>query len=283
MINYGRFPEESLASVRYDAQDSYLFGDEIHFSCAEGYILESAAVSALTCMEHGRWSSKLPSCIPVTCSPVTQLDHGMVNLSTSGGQVSSGSTIRFSCNDGFRLDGPQTIVCQVDGQWSAPIPQCRALFCPNPEEIDNSLTVIRGNHVGDTIHYSCKSGFHLIGESIRTCLPNGHWSDEDPACDPVVCPVPHIPEHGSWKVGGFVPGASIRFECHQGYTLVGSATITCLMDKQWSDDPPTCQLVTCSPLRHPDNGSIRLTHWGSTSDQLSPNSIQQIHFRLIQC
>lgn len=269
-----------MASVRYDAQDSYQFGDEIHFSCAEGYVLESEAASALTCMERGRWSSQLPVCIPVTCPSVSHLDHGLV--SASGDGASSGSTIRFSCNEGFRLDGQSQITCQADGRWSAPIPECRALFCPNPEEIDNSLTVIRGNHVGDTVHYSCKSGFHLIGESIRTCLPRGDWSDEDPACDPVVCPVPRIPEYGSWNVGGFVPGASIRFECHQGYTLVGSATITCLMDKQWSDDPPTCQQVTCPSVRHPDNGSIRLTQWSSAVDQLSSNSIQQIYFRLVQ-
>ena len=275
----GRLPaEQSLASVRYDAQDSYQFGDEIHFSCADGFVLESE--TALTCMEHGRWSSKLPSCIPVTCPPITRLDYGVVSTSgASGDPAVSGSSIRFRCNQGFRLDGQPQIQCQADGQWSAATPQCRALFCPNPEEIDNSLTVIRGNHVGDTTHYTCNSGFHLIGESIRTCLPSGDWSDEDPACDPVVCPVPQIPPHGSWNVGGFIPGASIRFECHQGYTLLGSATITCLMDKQWSGDPPTCQLVTCPAIRHPDNGSIRLTQWSSTSEQLSPNSIQQIHFR----
>ena len=118
-----------------------------------------------------------------------------------------------------------------------------------------------------------------LGESHRICLPSGQWSDDDPACDPVVCPVPDIPKHGSWNVGGFVPGSSIRFECHQGYTLVGSAVTTCLMDKQWSDDPPTCQQVTCPSVRDPDNGIVHVTLWSSASDQIATNSLQHIHFR----
>ena len=70
-------------------------------------------------------------------------------------------------------------------------------------------------------------------------MSNGLWSGEDPACDPVVCPVPEALEHGSWTVCGFVPSSTIHFECQPGFALIGSAIIICLMDKSWSDRRPT--------------------------------------------
>nr|CAG4648642.1 EOG090X05QS [Polyphemus pediculus] len=135
--------------------------------------------------------------------------------------------------------------------------------------------IVRGNQVGDTIEYTCEAGYHLIGDNLRTCLADGQWSGSDPACDPVICPVPKNPEHGTWNVGGFVPGSAIRFECHQGYTLVGSATITCLMNKEWSDDPPLCQQITCPPLRDPEYGTVHVTLWTSDNVQLANHITQQ--------
>ena len=37
----------------------------------------------------------------------------------------------------------------------------------------------------------------LIGDESGTCMSNELWSGEDPAFDPVVCPVPEALEHGS--------------------------------------------------------------------------------------
>lgn len=99
-------------------------------------------------------------------------------------------------------------------------------------------------------------------------MRSGQWSGEDPVCDPVICPVPEVPENGSWTVGGFIPGSTIRFECLPGYTLVGSSSITCLMDKSWSDRPPSCHRVTCLIPKEPDHGTIHITHWASHNQQL---------------
>lgn len=86
--------------------------------------------------------------------------------------------------------------------------------------------------------------------------------------------MPDVPEHGSWIVGGFVPGAVIRFECQPGFTLVGAASITCLIDKTWTDQPPMCQQVTCPPLKDPDHGKVYITRWTSDDEELS-NEIDQ--------
>ncbi|XP_046639360.1 E-selectin-like [Daphnia pulicaria] len=170
----------------------------------------------------------------------------------------------------FQLNGEEQITCRPDGTWSHPaMPICVTRSCGDPPNIDNGFAVVRGTGVGDTISYSYETGHRLSGVESRTCLSNGRWSAEDPACDPVVCAVPEASEHGSWTNGGFVPGSTIRFECKPGFTLVGSATVRCLTDKSWSDRPPSCQQITCPPLRDPEHGIVQLTNWISDNQELN--------------
>ena len=35
-----------------------------------------------------------------------------------------GDTVTYRCDDGYRLIGSATIVCQYDGRWNASIPTC---------------------------------------------------------------------------------------------------------------------------------------------------------------
>ena len=36
--------------------------------------------------------------------------------------------------------------------------------------------------VGDTVEYSCRSGYHLVGASTRTCQTGGNWTGSVPTC-----------------------------------------------------------------------------------------------------
>lgn len=47
------------------------------------------------------------------------------NGSKEGMRYTLGSTVHFSCNNGFSLAGAQSSTCQADGTWSAPTPECQ--------------------------------------------------------------------------------------------------------------------------------------------------------------
>ena len=48
----------------------------------------------------------------------------IVNGNTFASYGRPGDAIVFSCDEGYSLKGPGTIVCQSDGAWSSPVPSC---------------------------------------------------------------------------------------------------------------------------------------------------------------
>lgn len=60
--------------------------------------------------------------------------------------------------------------------------QHRPLSCGKPERPVNSTVLAASSEVGNTIEYRCGAGSLLIGPSIRTCLPNGFFSEFSPKC-----------------------------------------------------------------------------------------------------
>ena len=154
-------PEPQLDPlVKYQVQDSYQFGDRLNFSCADGYVLADPTCT-ITCLEHGQWRGVFPSCSPVTCPALQDPQFGKAE--PSGRVAAVASVVKFQCIDGFSLIGQPQVTCQSDGRWSTDVPVCQALSCPDPAKVDNGLMTVHGNLVGDIIHYSCDSGFHLMG------------------------------------------------------------------------------------------------------------------------
>ena len=37
--------------------------------------------------------------------------------------------------------------------------------------------------LGDTVEYSCKSGYYLVGVHSRTCQTGGNWTGNAPTCE----------------------------------------------------------------------------------------------------
>lgn len=60
--------------------------------------------------------------------------------------------------------------------------QHRPLSCGKPERPVNSTVLATSTDVGATIEYRCGEGNLLMGPSIRTCLPNGFFSEFSPKC-----------------------------------------------------------------------------------------------------
>ena len=49
--------------------------------------------------------------------------------------------------------------------------------------------------VGDTVEYSCRSGYYLVGSSTRTCQTGGNWTGSAPNCEPGIVEIHNIEFH----------------------------------------------------------------------------------------
>ncbi|MBZ3885428.1 Transmembrane protein 87B [Sciurus carolinensis] len=80
--------------------------------------------------------------------------------------------VHFTCNPGFRLVGPSSVVCLPNGTWTGEQPRCRA----TPEEEDQSdvaddpafSRAPRCAQVERAQHCSCEAGFHLSAAAGRS-------------------------------------------------------------------------------------------------------------------
>ena len=64
----------------------------------------------------------------------------------------------------------------------------------------------------------------------------------------ILCPLPPSPTNGSIVGSNVQPvDGVITYVCDEGFLLVGSMTRTCLPDRSWTDDAPTCEGIarTC--------------------------------------
>ncbi|XP_035675199.1 E-selectin-like [Branchiostoma floridae] len=107
--------------------DGMIPGDEVHFSCDPGYSLLGS--SSATCQSDGSWSKNRPICQRSSCPALPVVQHGSMY-----GSMTIGSTMTFSCLDGYTLSGPSSITCtgapNGQGVWSAQSPTCTAVQCP---------------------------------------------------------------------------------------------------------------------------------------------------------
>ena len=46
------------------------------------------------------------------------------NGQRQGNDFSFGSTVKFTCNDGYTINGEETLKCVADGEWNHPRPKC---------------------------------------------------------------------------------------------------------------------------------------------------------------
>ncbi|KAM7431863.1 CUB and sushi domain-containing protein 3 [Porites harrisoni] len=117
--------------------------------------------------------------------------------------------------------------------------------CPDPGKPDRGfreddlLEFIPGTEV----EYGCEINTQLMGSSKRKCLPSGLWTGVQPTCKITSCWDLDVfpPKNGKRTGDEFGIGSSVSFTCNQGYELIGSSTLTCQADGQWSGIVPICK------------------------------------------
>ena len=139
------------------------YGATVQYNCSIGY--RPTGNSTITCPLSGSWPT------PLTCTIVECSDPGpLVNGHTMGNNFTYGSTVIFSCDIGYELQGNETALCQANGQWSNNIPLCSIIDCPNPGTSNNGQQNSSNFSYSPSISFTCNTGYELSGNSVIVWL-----------------------------------------------------------------------------------------------------------------
>ncbi|KAK3574905.1 hypothetical protein QTP86_018370 [Hemibagrus guttatus] len=249
MVTCGKPPEIPNSVIVSDHKKEIMeFEDVIEYDCVDGYTLVGNA--SVVCQENGKYSS-LPQCKDECPKPVLKENLVLSDSALLKNNFPNGSVISLECAIGYEVDkGSSTITC-VGGEWSHQELTCKMVTCGKPPEIPNSVIVSdRKKEImefEDVIEYDCEDGYTLVGNASVVCQENGKYSSL-PQCKVVTCgKPPEIPNSvivSDRKKEIMEFEDVIEYDCEDGYTLVGNASVVCQENGKYSS-LPQCKVVTC--------------------------------------
>eukprot|EP00795_Rhopilema_esculentum_P001778 gene1778-16265_t len=165
--------------------DGSNFMSKINYECLEGHIRENGSLQreCLANKTHAFWTGLPLVCKRISCGRLTEIANG--KLVYLNGTL-FGDKVVYECQPGYSLTGgSQERTCSLRGTWSGTEPNCQAQPCPDPGVPKygkrKGISVI-----GETVVYSCISGYSLSGDENRTCsFVSGEglvWSGVLPQC-----------------------------------------------------------------------------------------------------
>lgn len=99
---------------------SLSYNSIVSYECRYGYTLVNE--SSRRCGADRKWSGTLPSCKEINCGAPGVLFNGWLENIDAG--TGLGASIIFRCQPGMLLIGNSSTVCQIDGRWRYPTPEC---------------------------------------------------------------------------------------------------------------------------------------------------------------
>ncbi|XP_045145473.1 seizure 6-like protein [Echinops telfairi] len=145
-------------------------GARITYQCDPGYDIVGS--DTLTCQWDLSWSSDPPFCEKIMyCTDPGEVDHSTRLISDPVLLV--GTTIQYTCNPGFVLEGSSLLTCysRETGTpiWTSRLPHCvseETLACDNPGLPENGYQILykRLYLPGESLTFMCYEGFELMGE-----------------------------------------------------------------------------------------------------------------------
>lgn len=103
---------------------SLSYNSIVSYECRYGYTLIND--SSRRCGADRKWSGTLPTCKEINCGSPGILYNGWLENIDAG--TGLGASIIFRCQPGMLLVGNTSTVCQIDGRWRYPVPECLGTF-----------------------------------------------------------------------------------------------------------------------------------------------------------
>uniref|UniRef100_A0A8C2TT75 Sushi domain-containing protein n=1 Tax=Coturnix japonica TaxID=93934 RepID=A0A8C2TT75_COTJA len=220
------------------------------FNCNPGYAAEGSHWAQ--CKPGGSWDPPVLSCEQVTCPQPPNIANGL-HSGRSSARFPHGTTVSYSCKDGFELVGNVSINCSAVGRWSRPLPRCQAIGCQRPTVRNGKVQVPKDTYeAGETLWFDCNPGYAAEGSHRAQCKPGGSWDPPVLSCEQVrPCPMPPKISNGDHNRHGeafFTTGMSVTYTCDPTFYLVGNAHVVCRASGTWSQPSP---LPLCDLLHGP--------------------------------
>uniref|UniRef100_A0A4W6D789 CUB and Sushi multiple domains 2 n=1 Tax=Lates calcarifer TaxID=8187 RepID=A0A4W6D789_LATCA len=194
--------------------EEFTVGSVVRFSCEPGYMLKGSPERT-----YRTWNGTKPHCKAIVCGPPPTIPNGQV----VGTDFIWGSSISYSCNQGYQLSLPTVLTCQGSGNWSGEKPQCFPVFCGDPGMPAQGRREDRGFTYLSSVSFSCYPPLVLVGSTRRYCQYDGTWSGTQPSCiDPThtTCGDPGTPLFGNQNNSqGYQISSTVFFSCRKGYLL----------------------------------------------------------------
>ncbi|XP_078417559.1 P-selectin isoform X4 [Cetorhinus maximus] len=273
--NLLKIPKRGIMNCRSPFGD-FSYNSNCVFSCNEGFVLQGSG--SLQCQASGQWTAQVPSCEAAKCTRLENPEKGIMNCSHPFGPFSYNATCDFSCEEGFIVNGSDSVQCGASGQWTKQIPSCEAVTCQTltqPEQGAMSCSDPNGDFsYTSTCDFNCDEGFVLNGSGRLQCQTNGEWTAHTPSCKAVTCQTLTQPEQGAMScsdpIGDFSYTSTCDFNCDEGFVLNGPGRLQCQTNGEWTAHTPSCKVVNCQALTQLEQGAINCSH---PIEEFSYNSV----------
>ncbi|KAI1286866.1 Sushi, von Willebrand factor type A, EGF and pentraxin domain-containing protein 1 [Halotydeus destructor] len=238
-------------------------GGTCSFRCCPGFT--SLGSTTIACRDNGQWASSPPTCssTSVATLPPPARGCGAITAGPAGGRILGqcqgvvNEQCTFACDNGYQLIGYNPIVCQSNGQWSAPVPTCMPNGgCPNinPPANGYSEGTCANAKTGQTCVFNCFTGYRLVGVTSVTCRGTA-WDGSAPQCQAITCANLVAPPNGR-LTGTCSPGRlgqNCTVTCNLGFRPSSQTVIQCT-NSGWSTGLPTCNPIQCPNIGSIQNG-----------------------------
>ncbi|XP_017275745.1 complement factor H-like [Kryptolebias marmoratus] len=163
-----------------DYQEVFVEDSEVEYQCKGGYVTEEGATKKSVFCRAGQWTEgptcRLPSSSGSnegdTKLAFVSIDHcgdlpNVPNSIREGGQRS----LKYTCVSFYKLEGPETVVCQSDGTWSE-VPTCREDFCEMNTADYPDLENVGVKYIknGDRHQMECTNVMQFPNFSVVKCI-----------------------------------------------------------------------------------------------------------------
>nr|XP_028590238.1 complement receptor type 2-like isoform X2 [Podarcis muralis] len=238
----------------YKENNSFPVGSVVKYMCRPGYAKHPGLKASLMCIRNQEWSGVQEFCKRKSCGYPGEPDNGRLIVTKD---LLFGSTINYTCEEGYRLVGLSSRQCVISGLkavWTGETAICQPISCSPPPDVPHGKhSGIDDYFYGTAVSYTCEKSHPLVGNATIYCTTkdgvNGVWSGRA-YCGVTRCPAPQV------RNGRIVTGYSdtytynqrVTLDCNAGYKISGTREIHCQVDGTWDPPLPHCELVSQCPL-----------------------------------